>query len=311
MATPQPAPPLSGMRRAVKRALFTSGYYGRHLSQLEFPGAAVLCYHSIRGDQEPPLPFNELHVTQSTFERHCELLAAHCHPISLTDLCDATSGARSLPPRAVLVTFDDGYRAVLDYALPVLERHNIPAVVFGCSDPITCGTHFWFDSVYRTAGECAVLEARSAPLATWAALVKANETPAAVADRHRPLTVDELKRLAASPLIDIGGHTMSHPTLALMSLEEQLREIAGCRNTLQQIVGTSMRAFAYPYGNLTLDYSPDTVSVVRRAGFALAFTTSQSFAGVDGNAYEIPRFVMLDSIDDVELAHRLSFSWHA
>ena len=54
MATPQPAPLLSGIRRAVKRALFTSGYYGRHLSQLEFPGAAVLCYHSIRGDQEPP-----------------------------------------------------------------------------------------------------------------------------------------------------------------------------------------------------------------------------------------------------------------
>ena len=311
MATPQPAPPLSGIRRAAKHALFRSGYYGRRLSQLVFPGAAVLCYHSIRGDEDAPVPFNELHVTVSTFERHCQLISAHCNPISLADLRAARSGARSLPPRAVLVTFDDGYRAVLDHALPVLERYAIPATVFACSGPITRGVHFWFDSVWRTAGECAVLEARNAPAATWNELVKANETPASFAERHRPLTVDELMRLAASPLIEIGGHTVSHPTLALMPQEEQGREIAGCRRTLQQLTGMPIEAFAYPYGLSTADYSADTVSVVQQAGFAVAFTTGQSFAGADCSAYEMSRFVMLESIDDAELAHRLSHSWQA
>jgi peptidoglycan/xylan/chitin deacetylase (PgdA/CDA1 family) len=303
------APPLSRVRYALKRALFSSGYYSRRLAHLEFPGAAVLCYHSVRADDEGPLPFNELHVTQRTFEQHCQLIAAHCHPISLADLRWARAGRRTLPERAVLVTFDDGYRAVLDLALPILERHNIPAVVFACSGPIMGGTHFWFDSVYRSAGEDVVLEARSAPAAAWSALASANEVPASPSDRHRPLTVDELTRLAASPLIEIGGHTLSHPTLALMPVEEQRCEVEGCRSALRQLVGRPIDAFAYPYGVSTHDYSAETVSTVKQAGFAVGFTTQQSFAAVDCPAYEIPRFVMLDSIDDMELAHRLSFSW--
>ena len=304
------APPLSRVRHAVKRALLSSGYYARRLAQREFPGVAVLCYHSVRGDNDGPLPFNQLHVTRNTFEQHCQLIAAHCDPISLADLLAARSGARALPPRAVLVTFDDGYRAVLDLALPILERYNVPAIVFGCSGPIVRGTHFWFDSVYRSGGEGAVLDARRAPAAAWMELVDASQTPASTSESHRPLTVEELKQLAASPLIAIGGHTLSHPTLALMPVEEQQREVEGCRSVLAQLVGSSIDAFAYPYGASTHDYSPDTVSAVRRAGFDLGFTTAQSFAAVDCPAHEIPRFVMLDSIDDVELAHRLTYSWH-
>jgi len=304
------APPLTRVRHAVKRVLLSSGYYARRLAQLEFPGVAVLCYHSVRGDNDGPLPFNELHVTRNTFEQHCQLIAAYCNPISLADLRAARSGARALPPRAVLVTFDDGYRAVLDLALPVLERYKVPAVVFCCSGPIIGGRHFWFDSVYRSGGEFAVLEARSAPVAEWLEFVAANEALASLSDLHRPLTVEELKHLGASPLIAIGGHTLSHPTLALMPVEDQQREVEGCRSVLTQLLGLPIDAFAYPYGASTRDYSPDTVSAVRRAGFDLGFTTAQTFAAVDCPAHEIPRFVMLDSIDDVELAHRLSFSWH-
>jgi len=304
-------PLMTRVRHAVKRTLLSSGYYARRLAHLQFPGVAVLCYHSVRDDNDGDLPFHELHVTASTFERHCQLIAAHCHPISLAELRTARRGTRALPPRAVLVTFDDGYRAVLDLALPVLERYNVPAVVFGCSGPIMRGTHFWFDSIFRAAGPYAVLEARSAPAAEWTELVNANQSPASPSDRHRPLTVDELKRLAANPLIEIGGHTLTHPTLALMPHEVQEREVAGCRRALEQLVGSPIDAFAYPYGVSAHDYSADTVSVVRQAGFGLGFTTAQGFAALDCPAYEIPRFVMLDSVDEVELAHRLSHSWHS
>lgn len=305
------APRLSRVRHVVKRTLLSSGYYARRLAHLEFPGVAVLCYHSLRGDDERALPFNELHVTRTTFEQHCELLATHCHPISLADLREARNGTRALPPRAVLVTFDDGYRAVFDLALPILERYKVPAVVFCCPGPMMGGMHFWFDAVYRTAGEFAVLQARSAPVAEWAELVTANQLPASQADAHRPLTIDELKQLAASPLIEIGGHTLTHPTLALLPCEEQRREVEDCRFALETMVGSPIAAFAYPYGVATHDYSAETVSVVRAAGFELGFTTEQSFAALDCPAFEIPRFVMLDAIDGVELAHRLAYSWHA
>jgi peptidoglycan/xylan/chitin deacetylase (PgdA/CDA1 family) len=304
-----PEPPFPGVRRAAKQALFAVGYYRRRLSQIEFPGVAILCYHGVRADDQESAPFNELHVTTQTFERHCRLLAESCNPISLDDLRAARAGTRTLPPRPVMVTFDDGYRGVLDYALPVLERHQVPAVVFACAGPVLGGTSFWFDVLYRTSGESAVLEAKRAPYAEWKALVARIETAAPVSERHRPLTLEELRRLAASPLIEIGGHTMSHPTLALTPLDEQYREIVGCRRVLQDAIKKPIESFAYPFGRVSQDYSADTVAVVKQAAFSLAFNTAESFGTVSGDPHQIPRFVMLESVDDVELAHRLSHSW--
>jgi len=311
MLFPRPAAPsFARVRRAVKRTLFSVGYYHRRLLQLEFPGVAILCYHGVRGVGEQT-PFNELHVTQETFERHCRLLSQACNPISLDDFRAARQGTRRLPARPVIVTFDDGYRAVLDRALPVLERYGIPAAVFACSASVLQSHHFWFDVLCRREGEAAVLRARALSYDEWRTVVQSFETTADLCETHRPLTRSELERLAASPLIEIGGHTTSHPTLALAPVAEQRREIEGCRASLQQAINKPVDAFAYPYGGLYQDFLPETVDVVRDAGFTLAFTTRESFATLDVNLFQIPRFVMLDSVGDVELAHRLVHSWPA
>ena len=309
MPTPAAQPMFPRVRRAGKQALFAVGHYRRRLSHVEFPGIAILCYHGVRADEHESAPFNELHVTRRTFEGHCRLLSESCTPISLDDLRAARAGVRALPPRPVLITFDDGYRGVLDHALPVLERYHVPAVVFTCAGPVLNGTDFWFDAFCLKSGEGAVLNARRAPYAEWKALVATVETAASMSERHRPLTLEEIRRLAASPLIEIGGHTMSHPTLALTPIDEQYREIAECRRRLQEALGTPIESFAYPYGAFPYDYSTDTVAVVKQAAFSLAFTTGNAFAAINGDPLQIPRFVMLESIDDVELAHRLAHSW--
>lgn len=303
-------PKLSGVRRSVKRTLYSVGYYHRRMLQLDFPGVAVLCYHGIRAAGEET-PFRDLHVTQKTFESHCRLLADTCNPISLEDFRAARSGQRPLPVRPVIVTFDDGYRGVLDRALPVLERYRVPATLFACSDPLLKSRHFWFDVLCRREGEAAVMRARSLAYGDWRALADSIETAAHEFETHRPLTRGELQRLAESPLIEIGGHTMSHPTLALASVSEQRHEIAGSRDALSEVVNRPIHAFAYPYGGLFHDFLPEAADVVRDAGFSLAFTTREAFATLDGDPFQMPRFMMLESISDVELAHRLVHSWHA
>jgi peptidoglycan/xylan/chitin deacetylase (PgdA/CDA1 family) len=305
------APPvLSSVTRAIKQSLFTVGYYHQRLAHAAFPGVAVLCYHNVRsGDGR--VPFHDLHVAKAAFERHCRLIADACHPISLVDLRDARAGTRSLPPRSVLVTFDDGYRGVADFALPILERYGIPAVVFVCVAPVLSGRHFWFDAMYRRDGEAAVLRARSLPYADWRALAESTETRAEADEAHRPLTPSELRRLAASPLIEIGAHTITHPTLALAPIDDQRREIAQCRSELERALGRRVTAFAYPYGSLLRDYTSQTVSLVREAGFDLAFATTVAFAAPECDPLQIPRFTMLDSVGDVELAHRLVRSWYS
>jgi peptidoglycan/xylan/chitin deacetylase (PgdA/CDA1 family) len=311
MATHADGPTFPGLRRAGKQALFSFGYYRQRLLQLEFPGMAILCYHGVRANGREPAPFKALHVTQQTFEGHCRLLSESCNPISLDDLRAARAGMRPLPPRPVLVTFDDGYRGVLECALPALERFHVPAVVFVAAGPVLNGTCFWFDVLCRTSGEAAVVAARAAPYDEWQALVAGLEMLAPESERHRPLTLAELKTLAASPLIEIGGHTMSHPTLALAPIDDQYREIVECRRVLQEALGAPIDSFAYPYGSLKQDFTADTAAVVRQAGFGLAFTTGEAFATVNGDPFQIPRFMMLESVDEVELAHRLSHSWLA
>ena len=304
-------PLLGGVRRAVKQTLFSIGYYHQRLSQMNFPGVAILCFHGIRRSGDPSIPFRDLHVCRETFESHCRLIATACHPISLDDFRASRDGRRVLPARPVIVTFDDGYASVLECALPVLERYGIPAAVFVCAAPVLESQHFWFDTLCRRDGEDAVTKAGSLPYTQWQALTESFRISANPADAHRPLTRAELARLAASTLIEIGGHTLSHPALARATVDQQLGEIAGCRIALQEVLGRAVNAFAYPFGRLREHYRPETVNAVRNAGFDMAFTTNASFVSDRCDAFEIPRFVMLDSVTDVELAHRLVHSWPA
>jgi peptidoglycan/xylan/chitin deacetylase (PgdA/CDA1 family) len=296
-------------RRAIKQSLFAVGYYHQRLSASAFPGVAVLCYHGLRVSDDP-IPFQGLHVTKATFERHCRLISNACDPISLSELLEARRNGSELPPRSVIVTFDDGYRGVLEHALPILERYCIPAAVFVSAAPVLDRRHFWFDTLCRREGEAAVLKARALPYDTWLALTEATATVDET-EAHRPLTLAELQRLAASPLIEIGAHTMTHPTLALAPVEDQQREIAGCKTALERVLGKPVTAFAYPYGNVFEDYTSETVSLVRDARFDLAFTTRASFVSSECDLLQIPRFMMLDTVGDVELAHRLMYSWRS
>jgi len=301
---------LSSVRHAIKRSLFAVGYYHQRLSTSVFPGVAVLCYHGI-GTSDDSTRFSDLHVTKTTFEGHCRLIADACDPISLAEFREVRQSGGALPPRSVIVTFDDGYRGVLDDALPILERYGIPAAVFVSAEPVLTGQHFWFDALCRREGEAAVAKARALPYQEWRALVDSIETTAIETEWHRPFTRAELARLAGSPLIEIGAHTMTHPTLALAPIEDQQREIAGCRTALERLLEKPVTAFAYPYGNPFSDYTAETVSVVRQDRFDLAFTTGGSFATLECDPLQIPRFMMLDTVSEAELAHRLVHAWRS
>jgi peptidoglycan/xylan/chitin deacetylase (PgdA/CDA1 family) len=305
-----PAGVVGGVRRAVKHTLFSIGYYHQRLAHFEFPGVAILCYHGIRQRTEPRVPFNDLHVHPDVFDSHCRLIATACNPISLDDMREVLEGRRVLPPRPVIVTFDDGYRSVLEHALPSLERYQIPAAVFVCVDPVLRSRHFWFDALCRQQDEEAVLHAATVPYQEWRRRNESLMTACHVDETHRPMTRSELRQLASSPRIEIGGHTLSHPTLARASVDEQRCEIAGSRAALQDAIGKPVDAFAYPFGRRGIHYGAETVQLVREAGFRLAFTTEPSFATNLDDRFNLPRFVMVDAVTAIELAHRLTHSWH-
>ena len=158
----------------AKAGLLATRWYAHRLEYDTFPGVLVLCYHGLRSSSRSSegIPFANLHVTEDTFAAHCRLIAETCHPIDLAAFTDAQLTERALPPRPVLVTFDDGYRSVFDIGRPILRRYRIPASVFVCSEPVMatasllvrrgCARH-WRGSRgrhSRTAGRGAARRAR-------------------------------------------------------------------------------------------------------------------------------------------------------
>lgn len=298
-------PRLSG---AGKTALHAAGFYARRLPAVRFPGLAVLCYHGLRA-KTTGLPFEPLHVPVEIFEQHCRLIRDSCDPIGASDLLAALAGGPALPPRAVLVTFDDGYRSVLTMARPILERYRIPAVAFVCSDPIARGSLFWYDAVARVRGEAEVERLKTVPFAQWRTCVDTFDARPEDGDPYAPLSIAELRTLAAAPGIEIGGHSSQHPILAQAGADEQRRQVVGDKEVLETWTGRPIRLFSYPNGRPRLDYTDATREIVQRGGYHAAFTTRSAYVSPTENRYEVPRFLMLDSITAPLLAHRFAFGW--
>jgi peptidoglycan/xylan/chitin deacetylase (PgdA/CDA1 family) len=294
----------------IKELLLRTRHYQRRLKRDGFGAVAVLCYHGLRSTNaaDDRVSFSGLHVTEREFESHCRFLKDACHPISLDQWQASLYGGPPLPPRPVLLTFDDGYRSVLTLAQPILQKYGIPAVVFVCSDPVENQELLWFDAAARSRGEAEVEALGKLPYAVWqktcAKLRKVIDSD----DPHTPLNVQEIKTLAAMPGIEIGGHSASHARLARASRHEQFGEVLRNRRSLEEWIGREVRAFAYPNGLPEKDYNGDSISVVKDAGYELAFTTVQAYAK-DVQQLEIPRFLMLAGISTAELGHRLAYSW--
>lgn len=292
----------------MKRLLLLGGHYARRLQRDPFPGAAVLCYHGVRPDDWAGgrMAFEGLHVRASEFDAHCRVLRALCTPISLPAFQAGMAGTGPLPPRSVLVTFDDGYRTVATVAQPIFERHGIPAALFVCTAPVQERTLFWYDALALAHGEAEVQRLKAAPAEEWRRAVARTRRVAADGDPHAPLTAAEIRVLARRG-VEIGGHSVSHPILSRLPPEEQEREIRDNRAALQDWTGHSITAFAYPNGE-PADYSPETVAILRDLNFTSAFTTVPRFVPA-GGGLECPRFPMVAGISAAELAHRLACSW--
>jgi len=293
----------------LKSGLLTSGWYAWRLRRDRLPGVLVLCYHGVRGSswRNRNAVFSNLHVDCALFEAHCRVVAACCHPISMRDWRESARTGRPLPDRAVLVTFDDGYRSVFEEARPILKRYGIPASMFVCSEPILRQELFWFDALAREAGESAVTEliSRSAAGSTAA---RVTPKSADADDPLAPMTIDQLKALADEGF-EIGVHTASHAHLATTTEADQIAELGSCRDTLAAWVGQPVIAVAYPWGQPGRDYTTETVSIAERLGFEFGFTTRAEFARAEEAPLERSRFVVLASVKPAELAHRITYSW--
>lgn len=129
---------------------------------------------------------------------------------------------------------------------------------------------------------------------------------AAVRPSHCWLTASEASTLARDPAIEIGAHTITHPVLSTLPAHTQWEEIQMSKTRLEALVGRPVTSFAYPYGRHG-HYTPNTVALVRRAGFARACMNVPGLAARRTDRFQLPRVQSQDW--DAEAFRQRLFQW--
>lgn len=122
-----------------------------------------------------------------------------------------------------------------------------------------------------------------AAIAQWSADAGVAEAPIA-------LSHQQLRALAASPLIEIGAHSVTHAALPALAPQAQRHEIAQSKAQLEAMVGRPVQHFAYPFG----DQSADTAALVRDAGFHSSCTTEHGAVRAGNDLFQLPRIAVGD-----------------
>jgi peptidoglycan/xylan/chitin deacetylase (PgdA/CDA1 family) len=226
----------------------------------------VLAYHGVRDADR--------------FQRQLDHLAGTMRPVSLDQVIEATAGRAELPRRAVLITFDDGERSVLETAAPLLGQRGLPAVAFVVAGLLDTDEPFWWAEVEQLVGRGAsasrspgsdprtlVQRLKRAPdeerLAVISQLRRASPGPR---PRMPQLRSDELPALEAAGIV-VGNHTFSHPCLPRCGEERLRSEIDDAHHLLGEALGHEPRAFAYPNG----DWDGRAERLLADRGYAVAF----------------------------------------
>lgn len=273
----------------------------------------IVNYHRILAVPDPLL---DSEPNLATFRWQMELLANCFNVMPMHTALQSLRSGR-MPPRAVCITFDDGYRSTHDLALPVLRELGLPATVFVTTGYLGEGS-MWNDrileAVRRISGDTVDLRDKGwglHPVRNLAERKLTIERLTEIAKYLPPperqgltlklealagcegsealmLTADMVRTLSREG-ITIGAHTVSHPILTRLDEEQARFEIGESKRQLEAITGERVRFFAYPNGKAGMDFDERHVAMAKQAGFDAAFTTAVGAATTANDRFQIPR----------------------
>ncbi|MBC8353564.1 MAG: polysaccharide deacetylase family protein [Planctomycetes bacterium] len=246
----------------------------------------VLTYHRIDWpDTSAHLYPNTLSSTPSEFRWQAEYLANRYCIVDIHAVIAAIRGEHELPPKALLITFDDAYQDFWEHAWPTLRALSLPAVLFvPTAFPSNRDAAFWWDRLHQAAIHADAL-ATAADLRRFRALVShvkalphsdaltlvdeyCRDRESRAENKSPVMTWEQLRQLTKEGL-DLAAHTCTHPLMTRISVEEAVHEATQSRKELCLQTHADLPVFAYPGGA----YSQSLLQPLDNAGFEVAFTT--------------------------------------
>lgn len=284
----------------------------------------VLLYHRVC---TLPTDIWSLAASPDLFETHIKFFKENYNIIKFDD------DWSKINETSLVITFDDGYADNFYYALPILEKYKVPATIFVCTGNISTTKEFWWDELERIIFSTDKTRYYFLPYNEWLSfsgyedkvdacqkirlflkgllpkerenflftMMEELKVGSENREYNRSLSENELLKLASSPWITIGGHTVTHNMLSAEPREMQQWEITTSKERIEKIINRKMTAFAYPFGDKQ-DINDYSIECTRNAGYKKAATTTAGLANHEGDSFRIPRNTMplYSEINDVQ-----------
>lgn len=278
----------------------------------------IFTFHRVaRHDTWDALPNRDFYIDLDFLDALLtHLTRTGCSVVTVSEMLEALRrpDADSRGRRLVNFSIDDCYRDTYDLLVPLFRAHGLPLTLYVTTD-IPDARHLlpWvgLERVLATRAEVndngrvhALRDSearRTAFQSLWreweasgdltarylAFCAGNNADPAALRDEAM-ITWDMLRDLARDPLVEIGGHTKSHPRVSGLPLDRAREEIAGCADRLSHMLQRRIEHFAFPYGR-SADCGPRDFALVREAGLASAATTRKGLCLPGLDPFSLPR----------------------
>jgi len=278
----------------------------------------ILIYHRVLPQ---PDSFLKGILDAEHFDSVLSLLKTYFNVLPLSDALKLLQEEK-LPPRAICITFDDGYADNVEVALPLLKHHKLSATFFIATAYLD-GGNMWNDIVLETmrkvpgpeidlsAAGFGIYSSRTdqerylaaetiinkikylAPDSRCQVLDRFQEVVGIDVSERLMMTAEDVRQLHNAGML-IGGHTVSHPILASQDPVDAHREIEEGKQQLEALINHPVEYFAYPNGKPGTDYLPNHVQAVKSSGFKGAVTTAWGAASVEDDPFQLPRFTPWD-----------------
>jgi len=313
------------MKNAIKRAITGSRTFLRLLDRFVPDMPRVLVYHRFT----PPGVRRPHRVSADELSWQLDVICRDFKVVSLDECVEYFLFHGAWPKASVILTVDDGYRDMYEWAYPELLKRNLKATFFVTTRFIDGDIWLWPDrleyAIANTAHKKATISMGDSVLdfplhddkhkaAAWKALsdycisissqrkdefqkkvesILDVSLPSAPPLEYAASTWDEIREMGQNG-IEIGSHTKNHPILSKVNPSLLDSEVGASKHVIEQQIGHGIKSFCYP-NSAPDDINEDVIAAVRKAGFKCAvFGRNLS----SWEPYTIPRMGVTDDRND-------------
>ncbi len=317
----------------IKDILFYSGLLKLSANFRNGKIVSILRYHSVVEPENNYYVSPDIAIHPELFETHVKYFSKNFNVISLDTVAQCIEQGTPFPDRAVVFTFDDGYRDNFT-AYQIMKKYNVTGTFYIASSCIENHEILWlFEIIYLVSQtnidsisinvnnniiSCPLISksARNIAIRKITKLIKSNtlDTREFIRSQLREqitdvkdldekaskvmLTWKQVKQMSDDNMT-IGGHTTTHLNLPNADPEDARQEINQCKKDITTHTGKETQHFSYPNGGNYDYYNADIMEMVKNAGFTTATTSNNGTADLKSNPYELYRIRVTPHLSEV------------